>query len=220
MALVLGNSSTSIIFNVDELPESINLGGEQTLAVRKYPGGGKDVQALGSFDDPISWDGVFWFTDALSRCLMLDNMRKQGTELQLSFSSFSINVIINKFTYKYYHDYYIEYSITLEPLDYLNSLGDSSSTTSSTASSDSSATATNSSSSTSSTASSTTASPTSNPQQTSYTVVSGDTLWAIAVKFYGDGSKFTQIASDNNISNPNSLQVGQVLTINNPTQGA
>lgn len=213
MALVLGNSSTSVTFNVDELPESINLGGEQTLAVRKYPGGTIDVQSLGSFDDPISWDGAFWFADAVSRCLILDNMRKQGTELQLSFGSFSINVVINKFTYKYYHDYYIEYSITLQPLDYMNGYSDSSSSsTSNTTSSNSSTTTTNS-------TSSNTSSTTSNPQQTSYTVASGDTLWAIAVKFYGDGSKFTQIASDNNISNPNLIQVGQILTINNPTQG-
>ncbi len=53
------------------------------------------------------------------------------------------------------------------------------------------------------------------PQKTpkKYTVVSGDTLWKIAKSFYGNGSKYTTIATANSISNPNVIKVGQVLTI-------
>lgn len=47
----------------------------------------------------------------------------------------------------------------------------------------------------------------------SYTVKSGDTLWAIAKREYGDGSKYTEIASKNGLSNPNLIQVGQVLLL-------
>lgn len=47
----------------------------------------------------------------------------------------------------------------------------------------------------------------------SYTVVSGDTLWAIAKKYYGNGSNYTYIVSANSISNPNLIYPGQVLTI-------
>ena len=32
-----------------------------------------------------------------------------------------------------------------------------------------------------------------------YTVQKGDTLWTLAVRFYGDGTKFTKIANANNI---------------------
>ena len=50
---------------------------------------------------------------------------------------------------------------------------------------------------------------------TSYTVVKGDTLWGIAKKYYGDGSKYKAIyeANKDKISNPNLIYVGQILTI-------
>lgn len=51
------------------------------------------------------------------------------------------------------------------------------------------------------------------PAAQTYTVVSGDTLWAIAERFYGDGSKYPQIAEASGIANPDLIQPGQVLTI-------
>lgn len=57
------------------------------------------------------------------------------------------------------------------------------------------------------------AAPTAAPAQRIYTVVSGDTLWAIAARFYGDGSKYPKIASANGIANPDLIMVGQKLTI-------
>lgn len=55
------------------------------------------------------------------------------------------------------------------------------------------------------------------PESQSYTVVSGDCLWNIAKKFYGDGSKYTIIynANQDKIENPNLIYPGQVLTIPN-----
>jgi len=46
-------------------------------------------------------------------------------------------------------------------------------------------------------------------------VVSGDTLWGLAKKYYGDGSKYMKIfnANTNILKNPNVIYVGQVLTI-------
>jgi nucleoid-associated protein YgaU len=46
-----------------------------------------------------------------------------------------------------------------------------------------------------------------------YTVVSGDTLWAIAERVYGDGSKYQVIADASGVSNPDLIHPGQVLTI-------
>lgn len=48
-----------------------------------------------------------------------------------------------------------------------------------------------------------------------YTVVKGDSLWNIAKKYYGNGSKYTVIyeANKDKIRNPNSISIGQVLTI-------
>lgn len=48
-----------------------------------------------------------------------------------------------------------------------------------------------------------------------YTVVKGDSLWNIAKKFYGNGSKYTIIrdANGNTIKNANLIYPGQILTI-------
>ncbi len=50
---------------------------------------------------------------------------------------------------------------------------------------------------------------------TSYTVEKGDTLWAIAKKYYESGSQYTKIyqANADKIRNPNLIYPGQVLTI-------
>lgn len=47
-----------------------------------------------------------------------------------------------------------------------------------------------------------------------HTVESGDTLWALAKRFYSDGNQYPKIAAANpSIKNPNLIYVGQVLTI-------
>jgi len=53
------------------------------------------------------------------------------------------------------------------------------------------------------------------PTAKTHTVQSGDTLWAIAAKYYGSGAQYTKIyqANTDKISNPNLIYVGQVLTI-------
>lgn len=51
-------------------------------------------------------------------------------------------------------------------------------------------------------------------QDESYTVKSGDSLWALAKHYYGDGSKYTLIAQANpDIVNPNLIYPGQTLII-------
>lgn len=49
----------------------------------------------------------------------------------------------------------------------------------------------------------------------SYVVRSGDSLWAIAKKYYGDGSKYTRIqeANKDKIKNPALIYPGQKLVI-------
>lgn len=51
------------------------------------------------------------------------------------------------------------------------------------------------------------------PQPRTYTVEPGDTLWAIAERFYGDGNRYREIAGASGIENPDAIDVGQLLTI-------
>lgn len=46
-----------------------------------------------------------------------------------------------------------------------------------------------------------------------YTVVKGDSLWTIAVKEYGDGYKWSEIAKANNLTHPNLIHSGNVLVL-------
>ncbi|MCL4389834.1 MAG: LysM peptidoglycan-binding domain-containing protein [Patescibacteria group bacterium] len=46
-----------------------------------------------------------------------------------------------------------------------------------------------------------------------YTVIKGDDLWDIAVRAYGDGYKWTQIAQANNLANPDMIYSGNVLKL-------
>ncbi|WP_102274102.1 LysM peptidoglycan-binding domain-containing protein [Cytobacillus massiliigabonensis] len=53
--------------------------------------------------------------------------------------------------------------------------------------------------------------PTSKTPPKTYTVKSGDSLWAICKKVLGDGSKVDEIAKLNGIKNPNMINIGQVI---------
>ena len=46
------------------------------------------------------------------------------------------------------------------------------------------------------------------PGPRTYTVVSGDTLWAISERFYGDGSKYQIIADASGVANPDLIHPG------------
>lgn len=53
------------------------------------------------------------------------------------------------------------------------------------------------------------------PTTKTYTVKKGDTLWAIAAKYYGSGAQYNKIynANTDKISNPNLIYPGQVFTL-------
>jgi len=51
------------------------------------------------------------------------------------------------------------------------------------------------------------------PDVKTYTVKSGDTLWAIAKRFFGDGSLYQTLAERNGIKNPNLIYPGQVVKL-------
>ncbi|MDE5590875.1 MAG: LysM peptidoglycan-binding domain-containing protein [Acetatifactor sp.] len=52
-----------------------------------------------------------------------------------------------------------------------------------------------------------------NKEVVNYVVKRGDTLWAIASRYLGSGTKYPQIAQENNIPNPSLIYPGQVFKI-------
>lgn len=46
-----------------------------------------------------------------------------------------------------------------------------------------------------------------------YTIEKGDSLWKIAVKVYGDGYKWVEIAKENKIITPNTIHSGNILVL-------
>ncbi len=46
-----------------------------------------------------------------------------------------------------------------------------------------------------------------------YTVVRSDNLWNIALRAYGDGYRWVDIAKENDLSNPDIIHAGNVLTL-------
>lgn len=46
-----------------------------------------------------------------------------------------------------------------------------------------------------------------------YEVVKGDNLWTIAVRAYGDGYKWVEIAKENNLVNPDLIHSGNILVL-------
>lgn len=183
------------IFEIDDLPEGMDLGGDQMLAIIRYPGGHKEVQAFGAQDQNPSWSGTFNYYNALDKVRQLDKMYRSGDVYTLQIGPLSPRTgVIKTFKWTYRSAVSIDYRIELELAPVTSILVPSpasSNTSTTTPSTDAPA-----------------------PQKT-YIVVSGDSLWSIAAKaeFYGDGSQYRKIASANNILNPDQIQVGQKLVI-------
>lgn len=56
-------------------------------------------------------------------------------------------------------------------------------------------------------------SPVAPPRPRTYVVVSGDTLWGIAERFYGDGSEQQRIAEASGLIDVDLVHPGQILTL-------
>lgn len=108
-ALQLG----TFVFDGFEVPEKLPFGGEQKLAVHDLPGGTRVVDAMGAFDDDISWSGRFRGANGETRARQLDLMRAQGRALTLSCGTFQRLVVIRHFKAHYEYLSEIPYEITL-----------------------------------------------------------------------------------------------------------
>lgn len=114
--LILG----PVVFEEFEIPNHINFGGSQALSVKQLVGGQRIIDAMGRFDDDITWSGLFFGGTAVFRARFLDQMRSQGLPWSLIFSIFNYSVVIKDFKASYERDYQIPYSITVTVIQNLS----------------------------------------------------------------------------------------------------
>jgi hypothetical protein len=103
-----------------EIPERINFGGMQSLAIHQLVGGQRIIDSLGRIDDDISWSGLFFESTATQRAQFLDQMRVSGNTFPLTFGQFNFNVIIKDFKCSFQRTYQISYSITCTVVQNMN----------------------------------------------------------------------------------------------------
>lgn len=95
-----------------EIPDTINFGGGQVLAVHRLPGGNRVIDAMGPDDADIKWSGRFRGSNAEERALLLDFMRRSGQQQLLAWSLERFQVVIREFTANFQQPFEIPYSIT------------------------------------------------------------------------------------------------------------
>ena len=95
-----------------EVPEKMPFGGKQALVSHDLVGGVRVIDAMGGFEGPIEWSGMFLGSNALARARALDTMRRAGKSLQLTWSELTYTVVIESFSADFERFYQIPYRIT------------------------------------------------------------------------------------------------------------
>jgi LysM repeat protein len=165
----------------------IQLGGTQAIVRHDVPGAGPSYHDMGPEEAPVSWSGVLDGPAATAQALQLDDLRLAGQVLELTTGLIQpLQVRIKEFKFRVIRKHRVEYDISLVQDGGVPDFTPPADTTESAAGQAASNT---------------------------YTVVSGDTLYAIAVRFMGDGNMWPAIAQVNGITDPTTLQIGQVLQV-------
>lgn len=105
------------VFQGMEIPEGLGLGGAQSLVKHRFPGGARNVQALGADHAPIGWRGLMLGPNALQRAKALDFLRVRGGPLPLTVFDSAYTVVIERFEYQVERFYKVAYSIVLEVVE-------------------------------------------------------------------------------------------------------
>lgn len=100
-----------VVFTGFEIPESINFGGEQKLAVHKLPGGGRVIDAMGPDDADIRWSGRLRGESSEQRGILLDFMRRRGQKVLLAWSLHRYQVVIRSFEANFQNPFEVPYTL-------------------------------------------------------------------------------------------------------------
>ena len=99
-----------------EVPDRINIGGKQRLAVHQLTDGTRIIDSFGRDDADISFRGVFSGPSATRRARLLDVLRVAGQPMPLTWDVFSYTVILSEFEAAYERQAWIPYHITCKVL--------------------------------------------------------------------------------------------------------
>lgn len=102
-----------VAFRDFEIPQAIQFGGSQRLAVHELVGGGRVIDVLGAAAGIIRFGGTFSGPDAELRAQLLDVACSTGATLPLAWSGFAFEVVIAQFTAVYQKSWWIPFEIKL-----------------------------------------------------------------------------------------------------------
>jgi hypothetical protein len=94
-----------------ELPQSIQWGGAQRVAIHRLPGGRRVLDSMGRDDREIAWNGIFTGDDGALRARLMDLMRAEGTILPLAWDTFFYSVVVSRFEASFERANWIPYRI-------------------------------------------------------------------------------------------------------------
>lgn len=103
-----------VVFDSFAIPEKINFGGKQTLAVHKLIGGQRIIDAMGADPAPITWSGKFRGGAALGNAQAIDAMRIAGSPVSLSWLGLTYTVVVSEFKAETEKFYEVPYTVTCE----------------------------------------------------------------------------------------------------------
>lgn len=105
----------SFQFQGMEIPAQITgVGAKQSLAVRKFVGGDREIHAMGQDYAPLEWSGLFFGSDALDRMNALKALVISGLPQILLWHTFNYLVLIRDFSADEELKFKIPYRISCE----------------------------------------------------------------------------------------------------------
>ena len=98
------------------VPERVNGGGRQRLAIHRLIGGGRVIDAMGWDADQIKFAGRMRGDAAQVNVRLLETLARVGTPVVFSYWASRYQVFVSKFAWRFERYYEIVYDLTLEVL--------------------------------------------------------------------------------------------------------
>jgi hypothetical protein len=106
--LMLGSFS----FEGLEAPESILLKTKHRLVIHRLGSGASSIDSLGEDTEVVSFRGIFVGTNATARSRAIEQLRSQGTPVDLTWNSKTLSVVIRDFELTYSSNQWIAYRLS------------------------------------------------------------------------------------------------------------